>query len=113
MNINKRDLYWTTGVALLILSLAVVGLTLVGCGAQETPRDTWIDTHPTSVNSDGQCVEFDGEPCDDDPYDLDDLFESDGKPKLPSLKPGSARPSPKPMLTAKQPAPPAPKRTRR
>lgn len=75
-----------------------------GCEGNN-PRDTWIDTHPTHAGPNGECIEADGEPCDDDPYDLDDLFESDGKPKLPTVKPASKRPSPKPMQTAFQPKP--------
>lgn len=63
----------------------------------KTPQQVWIDTHPTTLNGDGECVEFDGEPCDDDPYDLDDWYEL--YHKTPAVK----KQSPRPMLTANQP----------
>lgn len=60
----------------------------------KSPRDLWIEAHPTSVGDAGECIEFDGEPCDDDPFDLDDMTEYD--------KHGySKKPSPKPVKTAK------------
>lgn len=66
----------------------------------KTPQQVWIDAHPTTLNGDGECIEFDGEPCDDDPYDLDDWYESFHGTKAPSKKP-----TPRPMLTANQPKP--------
>lgn len=105
------DLMRTTGVALLILSLAIVGLALAGCapkGPVKTPQQVWIDAHPTHQGPNGECIEFDDEPCDDDPFDLDDWSES--YHKTPVVK----KPSPRPMLTANQPkATPKPKTTRR
>lgn len=79
-----------TGVMALFLT--------TGCESHSSER-TWIDTHPTHAGLNGECVEYDGEPCDDDPHDLDDLFEGS---KLSSKKP-----SPAPVRRT-----PAPRRTR-
>ncbi len=100
----------------LASGIAAFGL-IVGLAAcaesvtpDKTPQQVWIDAHPTYLNSAGQCMEADDEPCDEDPYDLDDWYESFHGTKAPSKKP-----SPKPMLTANQPKPstkaPAPVRT--
>jgi hypothetical protein len=61
-----------------------------------TPQQVWIDAHPTHQGPKGECIEFDGELCDDDPYDLDDWYES--YHKTPAVK----KPSPRPMQTANQ-----------
>lgn len=80
----------------LILGLAACAETVT---PDKTPQQVWIESHPTTVNSDGECIEFDGEPCDDDPYDLDDWSEKyHGTPV-------SRRPTPRPMQTAFQPKP--------
>lgn len=109
MNFFKRPSVWVAIVTVGAVCLAII---LTGCAPkgpveqQKTPQQVWIDAHPTHVGDKGQCVEFDDEPCDDDPYDLDDWYESFNKTKAPAKKP-----SPRPMLTANQPKPSA-KRTR-
>lgn len=78
----------------------IVGLAACAEGMPgRTPQQVWIDAHPTTLSDDGECMEFDGEPCDDDPYDLDDWYES--YHKTPAVK----KQSPRPMLTANQPKP--------
>lgn len=94
------------GIALLVLAAAIIVAALAGCAPtgptepQKTPQQIWIEAHPTHLNDRGECIEFDDEPCDEDPYDLDDWYESFNKTKAPSKKP-----SPKPMKTAFQPKP--------
>lgn len=116
MNVWRRPTFWVVIIAALAV---VLGLALGGCTSQpEGPseRQQWIDAHPTHAGPNGECVEDDGELCDDDPFDLDDLYESKGVPV------SSRKPSPRPMLTANQPkpkastrapAPPAPVKTTR
>lgn len=66
-------------------------LLLVGCSSAP-PGKTWMDLHPThGVN--GECFEADDEPCDEDPYDLDDLFESSHS-KKPSVVTTKKTPGP-------------------
>jgi hypothetical protein len=48
--------------------------------------------NPTTVSSTGQCLEADGEVCDDDPCDSDDF---DGKDSHRSPKPKVTKPKPK------------------
>lgn len=100
----KTKTGWSGVVAFgLILGLAACA---EGAVPDRTPQQVWIDAHPTRQGPDGQCIEFDDEPCDDDPYDLDDWFESFHK------TPAAKKPSPRPMLTANQPKP-TPKTTKR
>lgn len=95
------------GVLLLGFSATVIILSLTGCSStpreihkQKTHEQIWIDAHPTHAGPFGECVEFDGELCDDDPHDLDDLREAkihrSPSPKVvkPSSKPAT-KPSPK------------------
>lgn len=56
-----------TGITVALL------LTAGSCNPQPQPQQP------------APCVEADGEPCDDDPYDLDDLFEKK-KTKAPIVK---------------------------
>lgn len=105
-----KQLAW----ALAIPVSTALGMTLVACGPSapvKTPQQVWIEAHPTHTDLKGECIEFDGEVCDDDPFDLDDFFEA-RNPTPSHLRPGS----PKPMLTANQPkpkpSPVKPKRTR-
>lgn len=91
-------------------TLLVGAVILTGCEAKpvKSREQIWIEAHPTQGGQDGQCIEFDGEDCDDDPFDLNDLYKS--------LQP-SKKPTPRPMQTANQPRPTpakpsAPKKTR-
>jgi hypothetical protein len=104
MNLTKRPTFWIVLVTGLALGLAIA---LMGCtpsGPTEkspTPKDLWISAHPTHSDERGLCREFDDEPCDEDPYDLDDFFELDAtKTKAPSAKPKpKTTPVPKPKTT--------------
>ncbi len=80
----------------LILGLAACAESVT---PDQTPQQVWINAHPTHTGPNRECIEFDDEPCDDDPYDLDDWFEV--YHKTPAVK----KPSPRPMLTANQPKP--------
>lgn len=89
-------------VKLLIAAGVLVSLTACApTGPVEpvkSPRDLWIEAHPTSIGDAGECIEFDGEECDDDPYDLDDMFELDKPSKRPVKSPAprwSGGPKPK------------------
>lgn len=79
------------------LAAGVMALFLTtGCEGHSSERP-WIDTHPTHAGPNGECIEFDGEPCDNDPHDLDDLFEK-AKPssgKKPSAAPVRKTPAPR------------------
>lgn len=89
--------YW--GVAALAMSvLIIVAIGLVGCDKVGTPTQL----HPTHAGPNGECVEWDEEPCDDDPFDNDDADIHLPKP--------TKKASPRPMLTARQPAPKTTKR---
>jgi hypothetical protein len=98
-------------IALAALVLLTAGT--VGCAPKgpvepiKSPRQIWIEAHPTHLGPNGECIEFDDEPCDADPFDTDDMTEYD--------KHGySKKPSPRPMKTASQPKPSAkPRVTRR
>ena len=74
----------------LLAGILSAGLVLTGCNGG-TPSQI----NPTYGGPQGQCVEADGEPCDDDPFDMDDLFE---KKKTPapkvSSKPVTRTPAP-------------------
>jgi hypothetical protein len=87
----------------LILGLAACAESVT---PNRSPQQVWIDAHPTYPGDDGQCIEFDGEVCDDDPFDLDDMAKYPHL--LPSSKPVPS--APRPMQTAKQPAPKPTKR---
>jgi hypothetical protein len=73
----------------------------------KTPQQVWIDAHPTHLGPNGECIEFDDEPCDDDPYDLEDWYESYHK------TPAAKKPSPRPMQTGYQVKPSPAKTTKR
>lgn len=93
------------GTMAIFLVAALLGCTPKGpVEQQKTPQQIWVDAHPTHTNDKGECIEFDDEPCDDDPYDLDDWSESYHK------TPAAKKTTPRPMLTANQPKP---KTTRR
>lgn len=80
----------------------VVGVLLSGCssGPQLEPKKTyeqiWIEAHPTHAGPNGECVERDDEPCDDDPFDLDDLKEA----KVKTYKGATPTPVVKPRPSA-------------
>lgn len=99
---NRRALSGVLAFGLIVALAACAEST----GPTKTPQQVWIDAHPTSVGDSSQCIEFDGEPCDEDPYDLDDWFEEFHK--TPAVK----KESPRPMKTASQPKP-SPRKTRR
>lgn len=93
------------GILLLCFSAAVIILSLAACAPVDdrTPGQIWISEHPTHAGPNGECIEFDNEPCDADPFDLDDLLEGPDRVKV------SKKPSPK---TVKPSSRPSPKRTR-
>lgn len=76
----------------LVAGIISAGLVLSGCNG-----GTPTQINPTYGGPQGQCMEADDEPCDDDPFDLDDLFESDHKKSTPTPK--RVVPSPKPRVT--------------
>lgn len=80
-----------------ILVAPILATGLAACDDRSLPERI----HPTYAGPNGECMEWDDEPCDSDPFDTDDNDVHLPKP--------SKKPSPRPMLTAKQPAP---KRTR-
>lgn len=98
---------------LIMAGALAVAMALAGCssGPQLQPRKTyeqvWIEAHPTHAGPNGECVEWDDEPCDDDPFDLDDLREAKIKVTSPAAKP---KPSPSP--TAKPRPVPSPSKRR-
>jgi hypothetical protein len=108
---NWDNVLKSIGLALLVAAAFAIVMAVAGCapsGPVKTPQQVWIDAHPTHQGPNGECIEFDDEPCDDDPFDLDDWYESTHK--TPAVK----KQSPRPMLTANQPkATPKPKTTRR
>lgn len=87
------------------LAAATILVVLAGCAPKgpvepiKSPRQIWIEAHPTSMGDAGECIEYDGEDCDLDPYDLDDMTEYDkhGYSKAPTPK--TKKPSPKPTKT--------------
>ena len=94
-----------------MLILAGLGTLMAVAGCSErvpTPRDMWVDQHPIHYNEDGDCIEADGEPCDEDPYDLNDFFELERKKaspqvtKTPGAVKSSAKPSTKPRSTPRR-----------
>lgn len=93
MKLNKN---LTSGIAAfgLILALAACAETVT---PDRSPQQVWIDTHPTHLGSDGECIEFDGEPCDDDPFDWFDAYHNGVPSTKSSPKPltkVSSRPTP-------------------
>lgn len=111
-NYNK----WLRGIGAGLLVAAVVILAVVMLSAcapsgptepQLNPKDLWISAHPTHSDDRGLCREFDGELCDEDPYDLDDLWELD------ETKKSSAKPKVKVSARPKASVKPAPAPTRR
>lgn len=83
-------------------STIVLGVVLtVGLSACDN-RSLPERIHPTYAGPNGECMEWDDEPCDSDPFDSDDDDIHLPKP--------SKKPSPRPMQTAFQPRP---KTTRR
>lgn len=77
-------------VAVLAFAVVMLIMSAAGCGKASPAQ-----INPTyGVN--GQCFEADHEPCDDDPFDTDDWFESDHKKPTASPK---AKPKPTPVKT--------------
>ena len=76
----------------LVAGIISAGLVLSGCNG-----GTPTQVNPTYGGPQGQCMEADGEPCDDDPFDMDDLFEDSHKKSTPTPK--RVVPSPKPRVT--------------
>jgi hypothetical protein len=79
----------------LLTTAALLGVILTGsaCDRQPTPEQL----RPTYAGPNGECMEADDEPCDDDPFDTD---EDDIHLPTPAV-----RTSPRPMMTANQPVP--------
>lgn len=111
MNISKRPIFWVTVIA---VGAACVAIILTGCSPSpgpveqiKSPTQIWIEAHPTYTGDAGECIEWDGEPCDEDPFDTDDMTEWD-KHNMSA----SPKVTPRPMKTGLQPAPtPAAKKT--
>lgn len=82
-------------VAVIAFALLLVVFGMAGCG-KVTPGQI----NPTyGVN--GQCFEADGEPCDDDPFDVDDLFEHKKATPTPKPKP-PVKKTPAPIRTTRR-----------
>lgn len=69
-------------------------LLLATMGACETRAPE--EVRPTHAGPSGECVEWDGEPCDEDPFDTDDdsdvVVPVPPKPKVPTApKPPTTR----------------------
>lgn len=98
------------GACMVLIAAVLVAMILAGCTPsgpiepQQSPRDLWISAHPTSLDEFGRCVEFDGELCDEDPYDLDDLWELDATKKSSAKPKASIKPkaSPRPATTRRR-----------
>lgn len=94
------------------LALAVA---LSACTPSEPVKSreqVWIETHPTHAGDAGECIEFDGELCDEDPFDLDDLYEKEHgtpRPRASVTHVPTKAASPKAKATSK----PRPATTRR
>lgn len=73
---------------IVLAALLVGSLAWAGCD-QVNPQP-----NPTYGGPNGECIEADGEPCDDDPFDLDDAFEH-GKRKTPAPYPLKKTPGPR------------------
>lgn len=91
------------GIVLLIFSAVAIVLVMTACSSTpdeiykpKTHEQIWIDAHPTHAGPNGECIEFDDEPCDSDPHDLDDLREARVH--------RTASPSPKVIKTSSKPA---------
>lgn len=79
--------------ARMVFVAAVAFAALVACTSK--PVDP-CEVHPTRGNFSGDCVEFDGEACDEDPCDADDLFDHAKPSKVkastkPAVKPSTKR----------------------
>lgn len=91
------------GIVLLVFSAVVIVLGMTGCSSgprlnpPKTHEQIWIDAHPTHAGPNGECIEFDDEPCDSDPHDLDDLREARVH-RTASPSPKVIKPSSKPAV---------------
>lgn len=79
------------------LATAVAAVLVAGALTACDPKPTPEQLHPTYGGPSGECIEWDHEPCDDDPFDTDDDDIHLPKP--------SKKPTPRPMQTANQPKP--------
>lgn len=75
----------TTKKTLIIIACM---LTIVSGAIICAYAGNWANPRPAS-----ECIEADGEPCDDDPLDLDDLHKT-SKPVKPAASPAKPRPLP-------------------
>lgn len=75
------------GVSILIIAIAVAVI-LAACRDEINP----CGVNPTTTNAAGECIEADGEVCDDDPCDSDDFDDFDDFDKKKS--------TPKPKATS-------------
>lgn len=111
----KQTRYRILLAVLLCLGVFSVAVIMAGCASSgptepvKSPRQQWIETHPTSMGDAGECLEADGEECDADPYDLDDMFEVDGHgpsrvatPKVTSSPAAKPKTVPKPGPTRRR-----------
>lgn len=83
----------------IVALAAATGLLLTASGCN--------DSQPAEQPQPLQCVEADGEPCDDDPLDLDDLLKH---PKTPSTTKQPTKPVMPPVVTVPKPKTPITRR---
>lgn len=104
----RRPAFWVVMTCGLALGLAIA---VAGCSDPDgqSTRDQWIIEHPIRTDDQGRCWEFDGEPCDEDPFDLDDLWEP-GEVKAPKAKISVKPVAPKPVKVIPPPPRPATRR---
>lgn len=67
------------------VATGALAVTLAACGSDQQPVQ---QPQPQPA----PCIEADGEPCDEDPFDLDDLFEKH-KTKAPAKTTGVKTPA--------------------
>lgn len=96
---------------LSLMGVVALGITLAACAPSgpvepyRSPEQLWIEAHPTHAGTNGECIEADGELCDDDPFDLDDMNEADSHvtgSKRPSPRASTRKASPKPATTRRR-----------
>lgn len=109
----KQTRYRILLAVLLVMGVISVGVIMAGCAPKgpvepvKSPRQVWIEAHPTHAGPNGECLEQDDEPCDEDPHDLDDMTEYDkhGYTKAPSPKVSkkpTTKTSPRPATTRRR-----------
>lgn len=95
MKLWRRPTFWVAVVAVGAILLATL---LTGCDQVGTPAQI----HPTHAGPNGECVEWDDEPCDDDPFDTDDLVEDSHKKASPKPAPQPSPAKPRTVTTRRR-----------